>query len=104
MPGVDFARLRAEITMVQVLDLLQFQLTARSGPQWYGYCPLHESSPHHRRVFSVNVDLRLFYCHRCRCRGNQLDLWVEATKLPFHRAMIELCERLGRDIPWVHRW
>ena len=36
MPGVDFNRLRAEITMEQVLDLLGFQPSQRTGDQWYG--------------------------------------------------------------------
>ena len=43
MPGVDFNRVRTEITMEQVLSLLGFQPSRRSGAQWYGSCPLHES-------------------------------------------------------------
>ena len=45
MPGVDFDRVRTEITMEQVLSLLGFQPSTRSGVQWYGSCPLHESGP-----------------------------------------------------------
>ena len=55
MPGIDFNRLRHEITMEQVLDLLDFECIHRRGDQWYGYCPLHESEAKHRRAFSVNV-------------------------------------------------
>ena len=44
MPGVDFDRVCAEITMEQVLALLGFQPLTRSGAQWYGSCPLHEST------------------------------------------------------------
>ena len=45
MPGVDFNRVRAEeITMEQVLSLLGFQPSQRSGAQWYGSCPLHETT------------------------------------------------------------
>lgn len=43
MPGIDFDRVRAEITMEQVLSLLGFQPSNRSGVQWYGSCPLRES-------------------------------------------------------------
>jgi hypothetical protein len=45
MPGIDFDRLRREITMEQVLQLLGFQPTQRTGVQWYGGCPLplHDS-------------------------------------------------------------
>ena len=49
MPGVDFDRVRAEITMEQVLGLLGFQPSTRSGAQWYGSCPLHESTLGRRR-------------------------------------------------------
>jgi hypothetical protein len=58
----------------------------------------------HRRWFSVNVPLRYYYCHGCRSHGNQLDLWAAAIKLPLHQAAIELCHRLGCDIPWIRRW
>ena len=42
MPGVDFETVRREITMEQVLNLLGFEPSRRSGVQWYGRCPLHE--------------------------------------------------------------
>lgn len=104
MPGVDFQRLRAEIAMEEVLRLLAFEPSARRGPQWYGCCPLHESTPKRSRSFSVNVAHGRYYCHRCHSHGNQLDLWAAATKLPLCPAAIDLCRRLGREVPWIWRW
>jgi DNA primase len=106
MPGVDFNRVRTEITMEQVLSLLGFQPSRRSGAQWYGSCPLHEPlSEHHvRRSFSVNVAIGRYSCHRCHSHGNQLELWAAATKLPLYKAAVDLCRRLGRDVPWIDRW
>ncbi len=106
MPGVDFNRVRTEITMEQVLSLLGFQPSQRSGAQWYGSCPLHETlSEHHRRgSFSVNVAIGRYYCHRCHSHGNQLELWAAATKLPLYQAAVDLCRRIGRDVPWIDRW
>jgi DNA primase len=105
MPGVDFGRVRARVTMEQVLSLLGFQPSSRSGSQWYGSCPLHESGPRrHHRWFSVNVTLGRYYCHRCGSRGNPLELWAAATRLPLHQAAIDLCRRLGCDVPWIQRW
>ena len=104
MPGVDFDRVRTEITMEQVLNLLGFQPSNRSGVQWYGSCPLHESRSGRYRSFSVNVAIGRYYCHCCRSHGNQLELWAAATKLPLHQAAIDLCRRLGREIPWIRRW
>ena len=74
MPGVDFGRVRAVVTMEQVLSLLGFEPSSRSGSQWYGRCPLHESGPRQSRSFSVTVALGRYYCHRCGSHGNQLDL------------------------------
>jgi len=104
MPGIDFARLRAEITMEQVLNLLGFKPTDRLGQQWYGRCPLPECESERSRSFSVNVALGRYDCHRCRSHGNPLELWAEATEQRLHPAMINLCARLGREVPWIRRW
>jgi len=104
MPGIDFDRLRKQITMEQVLDLLGFTPCQRAGDQWYGPCPLHASPPGRQRCFSVNVAIGRYYCHRCRSRGHQLELWAAATKLPLYPAALDLCRELGADIPWLHRW
>ena len=104
MPGIDFNRLRHEITMKQVLDLLGFKCTRHQAEQWYGYCPLHASAPKHRRAFSVNVAMNCYYCHKCRSGGDQFTLWAEATKTPLLPATIDLCHQLGLEIPWIHRW
>jgi DNA primase len=104
MPGVDFESVRREITMEQVLNLLDFQVSQRSGVQWYGRCPLHESRSARPRSFSVNVAAGRYFCHGCRSHGNQLELWAAATKLPLHQAALDLCRRLGHDIPWIRRW
>ena len=104
MPGVDFECVRREIPMEQVLHLLGFEPAQRSGVQWYGRCPLHESGSGRRRSFSVNVALGRYFCHGCRSHGNQLELWAAARKLSLHQAALDLCHRLGHDIPWIRRW
>jgi DNA primase len=104
MPGINFAKLREEILMVHVLDLLGFQSVQRRGEQWYGYCPLHESEPQHRKVFSVNVAKNCYYCHKCHSRGDQFRLWSEATKTPIRPATIELCRQLHCEVPWLESW
>ncbi len=103
MPGVDFDRIRAEITMEQVLGLLGFQPSRRSGEQWYGSCPLHESTLGRRRSFSVNVAIGRYFCHCCHSYGNQLELRAAATRLPLHQAAIDLCRRLGGVLQSVER-
>ena len=104
MPGIDFNRLRAEIRIEEVLDLLRFEPTRRLGRQWYGRCPLHRSASERRGSFSLNVLIGRYYCHRCHRRGNALELWAAATDQSLHPAMIDLCGRLGREVPWIQRW
>jgi DNA primase len=104
VPGVDFDRVRAEITIEQVLSLFGFQPSKRSGVQWYGSCPLHRSTSGRCHSFSVNVAIGRYYCHGCHSHGNQLELWAAATKLPLHQAAIDLCHRLGHQVPWIGRW
>jgi hypothetical protein len=104
MPGIDFDRLRREITMEQVLDLLKFRPSRRTGPQWYGRCPLQGCISRRPRFFSVNVAIRRYCCHKCHSKGNQLELWAAATKLLLHPAAIDLCRALGKEVPWIRRW
>jgi len=104
MPGIDFGRLRREITMEQVLTLLRFEPSQRTGDQWYGACPLHQSTPGRQRHFSVNVAIGRYHCHKCHSQGNQLELWSAFTKKKLPPAMIDLCRALGREIPWIRRW
>ena len=104
MPGVDFDKLRKQITMEQVLDLLGFEPSQRTGDQWYGSCPLHGSASGRQRCFSVNVAIGRYRCHRCHRQGNQLELWAAATKLPLYQAAIDLSRALGMEVPWIHRW
>ena len=105
MPGVDFDRVRALVTMERVLNLLGFEPSSRTGAQWYGRCPLHDAGAGRRhRSFSVNVAIGRYSCHRCQSHGNQLELWAAARKLPLHQAAVDLCHRLGCDVPWIRRW
>jgi DNA primase len=104
VPGVDFDRVRALVTMEQVLNLLRFEASSRSGVQWYGSCPLHDAGAGRRhRSFSVNVAIGRYTCHCCGSHGNPLELWAAATKLPLYQAAIDLCHRLGCEVPWIRR-
>jgi DNA primase len=103
MPGIDFARLRDEITMEQVLDRLGFEAVACRGDQLHGPCPVHRSSWPRSRTFSVNLRDRRYYCHKCHSHGNQLELWAAVHHLPIYEATLDLCWALGHPIPWKTR-
>jgi DNA primase len=104
MPGVDFQLLRERIAMQEVLELLQFEPTARVGDQWRGPCPVHGSRNPRSRSFSVNVRLGRYHCSACGSRGHALELWSAVHSVSLYAAAMELCELLGREPPWVTRW
>ena len=43
MPGIDYALLRQQLSLTQVLELLGFTAMTRRGPQLRGPCPVHGS-------------------------------------------------------------
>lgn len=104
MPGVDFNVLRAEISMEDVLNQLGFKPTTLDANQLHGPCPVHGSTSTASRSFSVNLEKRRYYCHKCESKGNQLELWAAVHKLSIYDAAIDLCRALGREIPQVTRW
>jgi DNA primase len=70
MSGVDFAAVRAAISMEQVLKFIGFIPAERRGPQWRGPCPIHDSQSPSSRSFSVNVTKGAFRCFQCGAQGN----------------------------------
>jgi len=96
MPNLDYRALRAQLPIQAVLELLNYVPQQIRGDQWRGPCPLHGERAQNRSesCFAVNVRKQVFFCHRCRRGGNQLDLWAAATQLPLYQAALGLCQRL----------
>ncbi len=99
MPSVDFAQLRCQVSMEQVLALLNFIPTSRRGSCLRGPCPIHGSTNPRSRCFWVDLSTRRYRCFVCRSAGRQLDLWVAIHGLPAYAAAEDLCNRLGLPIP-----
>jgi transposase InsO family protein len=97
-PAIDFAAVRAAISIAAVLQLLGCQLHGR-GAQRRGPCPLHGSTSGTSRCFSANLDKNAFHCFKCGRHGNALDLWAAARQLSPYDAAIDLCLRLGIPLP-----
>jgi putative transposase len=98
-PAIDFAAVRAAITLAAVLQLLGFKANSARGGQQRGPCPLHGSTSGTSRCFSANLDDHVFHCFKCGCRGNALDLWAKAKNMTIYDAAIDLCQRLGIPLP-----
>jgi DNA primase len=99
MPYLDYAALRARISIHTVLQQCNYAPLLIRGDQWRGACPLHGSQSPRDHCFSVNLRRNVFHCFRCHAKGNQLDLWARFTKLPLYDASLDLCARLGIEPP-----
>lgn len=101
MPAIDYRRARAELRLADVLTLIGYEPGSRHGQQLRGPCPLHGSRSATSRSFAGHLGKNLYHCFRCGAGGNALDLWAAWTQQGLHAAVIDLCQRLGRDVPWL---
>ena len=98
MPGIDFAAVRSQISIEQVLRMLDFQVAMRRGRHLRGRCPL---SCGVKNAFVADTVTGRYRCFACGSRGTQLGLWSAATGLPLYSATIDLCRRVGLATPWI---
>jgi putative transposase len=94
-PAIDFAAVRAAITIAGVLTLLGFTPRSDHAGQQRGTCPLHGTTHGTARCFSVNTQAHTFHCFKCGRSGNALDLWAAANRLTPYDAAVDLCQRLN---------
>ena len=93
--SVDYAYLREQITLEQVLQHLKyFDRLSGPGAQRYGPCPFHATKREGSRSFSVNLKKQVFRCcsPTCHVQGNALDLWALAHHLPLYDAALHLAD------------
>jgi transposase len=92
-PKVDFAFLRPQVTMEQVLRHLGlFEQLKGRGLQRRGCCPVHGQPGQAQKTFSVHLGKQVFQCFEARCAvsGNVLDLWAALRRLPLYEAALDL--------------
>jgi transposase len=97
-PQVDFAFVREQITMEQVLRHLGLFAGLRGrGQQRRGCCPVHGQAGAKERTFSVHLGKNVFQCFQAECgaKGNVLDLWAAVQGLPLYEAALQLVETFG---------
>ncbi len=102
MPGIDFAHVREQVSIRDVLALLGFRPFEWNEKQLRGPCPFGCGSS--RRDFVAYVESDRYYCFHCHRCGNQLKLWAALRKLSIYDAAGDLCHQLGVDVPLIHRW
>jgi DNA primase len=53
------------------------------------------------RAFAAHLGKGVWHCFACGAGGNALDLWAPVSRQPLHAAVIDLRNRLGREVPWL---
>lgn len=101
MRGIDFAEARARLRIAEVLDLMGYRPRRIVRQQARGPCPLHRSCSARSRVFAVHLHKNVYHCFACGAAGNALDLWAAWTRQNVYAAVLDLFQRLGRDVPWL---
>jgi DNA primase len=101
MPGIDYRAARALLPLADVLALLGFVPRRRHGLQLRGPCPVHRCRSAMSRSFAAHLGQNAWHCFRCGAGGNALDLWAAVTQQPLPAAILDLCQRLGRAVPWL---
>jgi DNA primase len=101
MPGIDYRQAREQLRLGAVLELLGFVPRSTRGACVRGPCPVHRSRHATSRSFAAHLGKGVWHCFGCGAGGNVLDLWVAVTGQGLHTAVIDLCRRLGRDVPWL---
>jgi transposase len=94
-PKIDFAFLRQQVSMEQVLGQLGLLDRLRGrGLQRRGPCPIHGRAGDTQPTFSAHLGKQLFQCFHadCRAQGNVLDLWAAVQQLPLYEAALHLAE------------
>jgi DNA primase len=94
-PKVDFAFLRQQVTMEQVLQHLRLLDNLRGrGLQRRGQCPIHGQPGETQPTFSAHLGKNVFQCFHadCRAQGKVLDLWAAVHHLQHYEAALHLTE------------
>jgi transposase len=102
--SIDYAALRSQVNMAQVLEQLGWlnRLTG-SDAQRRGPCPIHGADEGRHRSFSVNLTKNVFHCFHppCGAKGNVLDLWATVHRLPLYDAARHLAQTLHLPVPFL---
>src|SRR5262249_35935566 len=101
MRGIDYAQARAQVRIDEVLDLMGYELRRITGGAGRWPCPLHRSQSATSRIFAVHLRKNVYHCFACGAGGNALDLWATWTQQHLYAAVLDLFQRLGREVPWL---
>ena len=97
MPNLDFAAIREQASIMDVLNALDFEQTRTvTNNQVRGVCPLCGSNG-----FIAMTTNNVWYCFACKNSGGVIDLWMQARNIGIKEAASQMCTALNLDVPFL---
>jgi transposase len=98
--SIDYAYLRSQVTIEQVLRKIGHFEYLRGKTQLKGPCPLHGPVREGSQSFSVNLKKNVFRClnPQCAAKGNVIDFWAAYRNLLIYPAAIDLADTFHLDL------
>jgi DNA primase len=101
MPLINLIRVKEMVSFGAVLELLHWRHVRTEAGWQRGGCPIHQRGREHGDAFAVREGG--WHCHSCGRHGDQLALWAEANGLDLFPAVLDLCKKLGVEVPYIPR-
>ena len=97
MTYIDFAQLKQDVSIEQVLSMLEVDLK-KSGNQLRGTCPIHDGE--NDRQFVVTPSKGVFYCFGdCEAGGDIIELVSRVRQISHKEAAQAIAEQFGISAP-----
>lgn len=99
MAKISYAEVKQQVSMGRVLDLIGYVPLFTRGPNLRGPCPFRCCQKN--RIAAFHLHDGWWRCFKCQRHGNQLDLYREVRGLSLYPAAVELCKRVGIEVPYL---
>ena len=96
IPDAEIERLKAEVSLVRLIEMAGVKLTRRGKDELLGSCPFHDDST---PSLSVSVSKNLFHCFGCETRGGVIDWVMKREGVSFRHAVELLRANVIGDAP-----
>jgi hypothetical protein len=99
VPSIDFEQVFRMATLGEILPLLGYGRSDKAVVAGRGPCPFGCHSDPRCCTFDCRNDW--YCCHRCQRKGKAFKLFMECRGLGAFDAARELCQHLGKPVPWM---
>jgi DNA primase len=70
----------------------------KKGGRWWGKCPFHSGGQERTASFTVDPDIKTYYCFGCNKGGGVIGFVMEMEKLAYPQAIKSLAGKMGIEI------